>query len=418
MVITINEVKKQGLPTILYGAGRQAKKALAIIRQHGVDPVCFCDKNSNLWGSRVDGVEVVGLEEAKRRYPEGCFYLTMMEPLRAEVFKEFHASDHNRIVLLKPSSWRKSCSLLEHELIFADDGLYACCLNGNAKTKSVNFSFSGDLNADILNYLKHKAKIREANQDKKKNTPCTGCKFLVESFWPDDVKGFSSLMFGKNTICQLHCIYCGVLPDNPEKHPIAIDEGEFLDVLRKNHLIDELNFVTIASGEIAVHPGKDAILDGTYGTPCMILSNGVLYDEKIARNLLVPDSSLLLSLDSGTGETYITVKGCDVFDRVVENIKRYRDNGVNVVLKYIVLPENNNEKDFDGFCDICQSANIQTSIVDVDCRDTYLTRPVEILEGVVDLANRLRNASVVCQIAKTSLSPGDIKRIERMMSCG
>jgi FkbM family methyltransferase len=43
---------------VLFGAGNLGRKALAVLRQDGVEPLAFVDNNASLWGRSIDGVTV------------------------------------------------------------------------------------------------------------------------------------------------------------------------------------------------------------------------------------------------------------------------------------------------------------------------------------------------------------------------
>jgi len=53
---------------VLYGAGKLGRMACSRLRQHGIEPLAFSDQEPRLWGSRVDGLEVLSPKEAASRY--------------------------------------------------------------------------------------------------------------------------------------------------------------------------------------------------------------------------------------------------------------------------------------------------------------------------------------------------------------
>jgi FkbM family methyltransferase len=63
---------------VLCGAGGLGRKVLAVLRRAGIEPLAFADNNRSLWGSRVEGVEVLDPAEAGSRYGEtAAFVLTI-----------------------------------------------------------------------------------------------------------------------------------------------------------------------------------------------------------------------------------------------------------------------------------------------------------------------------------------------------
>src|SRR5438105_15270393 len=53
---------------VLFGAGHLGKKTLRGLRQAGIEPLAFADNNSELWGTRIDGLEVLSPEDAATRF--------------------------------------------------------------------------------------------------------------------------------------------------------------------------------------------------------------------------------------------------------------------------------------------------------------------------------------------------------------
>ena len=53
---------------VLFGAGDLGRKTLAGLRRVGTEPLCFSDNNARLWGSSVDGLNVIAPLEAAERF--------------------------------------------------------------------------------------------------------------------------------------------------------------------------------------------------------------------------------------------------------------------------------------------------------------------------------------------------------------
>jgi hypothetical protein len=53
---------------VLFGCGRLGRKLLRIMRNNGIEPACFCDNASKLWGQTLDSLAVVEPAEAARRF--------------------------------------------------------------------------------------------------------------------------------------------------------------------------------------------------------------------------------------------------------------------------------------------------------------------------------------------------------------
>lgn len=62
---------------VLYGAGTLGRDILGRLRTAGVEPVAFADHTPQKQGTVIDGVEVLALEEAARRFPSARFAVTI-----------------------------------------------------------------------------------------------------------------------------------------------------------------------------------------------------------------------------------------------------------------------------------------------------------------------------------------------------
>jgi pyruvate-formate lyase-activating enzyme len=118
---------------------------------------------------------------------------------------------------------------------------------------------------------------------------------------------------------------------------------------------EDLGFTIPCAGEISVLADRDKLLDfwleRNWGVQFM--TNAVIYNETIAEILKNPDSSIIVSIDCGSRETCRKVKRADVFNNIVSNIKKYRETGGRMELKYVLLPGYNDElNDIDGFAEI------------------------------------------------------------------
>lgn len=53
---------------VLFGAGNAGRLSLACLRKIGIEPLAITDRNSQLWGSKIDGCPVLSPKEATARY--------------------------------------------------------------------------------------------------------------------------------------------------------------------------------------------------------------------------------------------------------------------------------------------------------------------------------------------------------------
>jgi hypothetical protein len=105
------------------------------------------------------------------------------------------------------------------------------------------------------------------------------------------------------------------------------------------------------------------------------------------------------SLDAGTEETFEKVKRKkNAFGKVLDNVQRYKEadifDGFSIVPKYsIVKGLNDNEKDFDGFVEICKSFNFRYCALQWDYADNDNTDPKD-FEMIQSFYRKILNAGL------------------------
>lgn len=62
---------------ILFGSGELGRRTWAGAKKVGLNVVCFSDNNSKLWGTEIDGIQILSPEEAVQFFPEGVFVSTI-----------------------------------------------------------------------------------------------------------------------------------------------------------------------------------------------------------------------------------------------------------------------------------------------------------------------------------------------------
>ncbi len=157
--------------------------------------------------------------------------------------------------------------------------------------------------------------------------------------------------------CQSKCIYCGVHKGESGAFNKATC-GEYyerlfntLDYAHEIGLIDENAIWQVSTGEIAIHPYKDRIFNLIKNQQVVFYTNCFKFDEQIAQNLSAnPNSAINLSIDAGTPQTWLKIKGVNNFKDIAENLVKYFNASARpgqITLKYIVLPGiNDNLQDY------------------------------------------------------------------------
>jgi hypothetical protein len=182
--------------------------------------------------------------------------------------------------------------------------------------------------------------------------------------------------------CQCKCIYCDVHCSengvfNQQLHAAYYEKlFDALCYAETNGLIAPNATWQISSGEIAIHPYKDRIMDLVRNHTASFYTNCFIFDEKIAANLAQnPRSVINLSIDSGMPETWHRIKGVDNFAAVTENLVKYLNSSSRpgqITLKYIVLPGiNNSLGDYLSVIEIMKILKVSHMTISRDTNEKY-----------------------------------------------
>lgn len=126
--------------------------------------------------------------------------------------------------------------------------------------------------------------------------------------------------------CNLRCKHCfmlsGIKLDN------ELTAGQWKNVLKDFRSIGG-EYVTFTGGEALMNPDFEDIVKyaSSIGLSVTILSNGVLWTDKLIDSLYGHVSQIQISLDGINEQTNASVRGKGIFDKVVENIIKIANRG-------------------------------------------------------------------------------------------
>jgi len=391
-------------PLVLYGAGERGAVKLKESREKGYNPVCFCDGDINKQGKQYLGLPVLNLEQAKAAYSNFQILVTPNPPIYYEIIEylivngvkseqiiDYMNSEHHYI---------KSCVSLENYMIVADEELQYCCGLGNLRNPPPRIKLSNEnIEKSIEKFIDYRGKlINDINSGK--DTICSGCPELKYGWYPKKKK-ITSLSYSIGCPCNMFCIYCHARPlkllASPElkQWRKIFDFSKMLRIIEDyGNVIDTNCVIELSAGEITADPKANDILDAVMSYPVRLFSNCIIYSDKAAKIIRKQDSFLIESLDAGTKKTFTIIKGIDVFDRVLKNIHKYAENGGNIQLKYIVIPENSNEQDFDGFVQICKEIRVQKVRISCSIYNDFSNFPKSIVNSAITLGKKAVEAGL------------------------
>lgn len=143
--------------------------------------------------------------------------------------------------------------------------------------------------------------------------------------------------------CNQRCIMCvpnGRHPDN------SLPYESFLELFEQIRPYAE--HITLIGGEPLLYPYIGPVLDllSQHRIAVTINTNATRLNGDLVRKLLnLHELHLKCSIDAATRETYYRIRGTDVFDRVVDNIRCFAAEaggrgGMHVVPVYVVMRRN------------------------------------------------------------------------------
>jgi hypothetical protein len=166
--------------------------------------------------------------------------------------------------------------------------------------------------------------------------------------------------------------------------------------LEKVGAIDRSTSLGFANDEITINPFQNEFFSTAKGYISEVFTNASVFSENIvtaAKNR--EDFHIIVSNDAGTAETFKTVKKRDVYNKVCDNLQKYAVAGVKIHMKYIFIPEiNDNPVDTEGFVAICK--NINAEIVYIDKEAQTYAKGVDFSSFTVEvIQNMIRRLSVL-----------------------
>ena len=160
-----------------------------------------------------------------------------------------------------------------------------------------------------------------------------------------------------------------------------------------------------SGGEIGFGGGEPAILDefepmvnlfiDAGADNIRVHSSGIKYSPAMERGISKGVLSVVVSVDSGTPETYYKIKNVKTFDKVWENVRKYaaaqRENKGLARTKYIIIPGvNDTQEELQKWFDLTVDAGIRWIILDVE-GGWYLMHKHEVPSHLYELLDWGRN---------------------------
>lgn len=404
---------------IFYGAGPYLAKNLKRLRNEGYVPACVCDIDQTKHHRAFCGLgelQVLPLNEALEQHPELPIYVTVDHTALGNVLHYLTAECNiqaERIVNHVPIEYRKGCAELETSIKFRTKRIFIRCY-----WRRPGIERGDNIGQDIQRFDKWRNDTVEAIR-LNRPSPCDGCEFLKMGWYPVN-RQLTSLQVSdssEHSYCNFNCCYCFAPARNKKTEELPPEEDEQLDVLRhvSETLTGQALELQFSTGELTVHPHRDEILEHFRHYQTTLFTNAGIYNEKIAGLMSQGLLSIVVSMDSGTGETFRRIKNVDHYEQVCENLERYADTGGCIVLKYIMLPGlNDNAADADGFIALAARLGAVVQLSN-DTRNRCAALPERAQRIICRLAEKARENDLLVIHEREVFSPVDNRAIAEVL---
>ncbi|MCL1995461.1 MAG: radical SAM protein [Defluviitaleaceae bacterium] len=337
------------------------------------EPDALSTEQYNLWNNKkyMNKYDVISFDDAIKKFPKADIYITYAHtPTAIKAAKEIAKTvSYEKIHFLAANiEYRKSCHSIGTTLVYNLHDISTCSIVV-IKRPRVKFKGNPSTNERIDMYCNLVTNLIE-NARYGRPTPCDNCPLFKPGLYPKkpSIKTFCFLQELPKATCNFKCIFCASTLNN-KWHKLRDAVGSTTrDVIKELSQMPEFNredfTIRLANGEPMAGRYANEILDILLASKWKvdIVSNSSIYKEKLVQLMNTGRvTELWTSLDSGTRETFLKIKQVDMFDRVVENLKRLPLHKTLFYLKYIFLEGiNDNDIDIDGFYEVAKElkANI------------------------------------------------------------
>lgn len=268
----------------------------------------------------------------------------------------------------------RSCRLLEHGIyLYHDPGTQKLIAGHCCNSDHLNFNdrlyLYFDLKNEKLNWdyiFEEKRKLRENAKKGIYPSQCEGCFELTEKEW-DDEDYISHLTAGHIMKCNSRCIYCptGRIEDW-HNHEQEYDIKPLVEELIQKKLLKFNGSLRFVGGEPTLIKEFDWLVDlfSLNNVPEIYVPTSAIRLSKSLCNALkkVESAAIVVSVDSGTKETFEKIKGTKFFNIVFKNLQTYlkysRDKNF-VISKFILLPNyNDSTSEIDKWLKNCKKMGL------------------------------------------------------------
>lgn len=346
-----------------------------------VKPAVVIDNDPRKTGSTLFDIPILPYIEAKKQYAELYYYIqgsTYQYTIIGELLSD--GVDAGHIINYVPVEKRSGCLIVETSVGISDNGCNICYETGfNYNRNHRMLRMEAPLSAE--NFRERFAGFRDGDAFLQEDgSDCRqGCPMHKNGHYAVNPK---VRMIGNynSDYCALSCMYCFLQELGMNRKPRSVDFHEWLSLLLESEYISDALVLHICPTEKIVDEDIDRTLEicrehiDAFET-IHLFSCCYAYRKGLEPLLELGMAKSYWSLDAGTEETYEKIKRkTGIFQSVLGNVESYCSHdafgGASIVPKYSVMKGiNDNERDFEGFLDICRRFHVMYCGIQWDYAD-------------------------------------------------
>lgn len=302
----------------------------------------------------------------------------------------------------KKEGYYYSCPWIEHGLVFFKYKLAMCCNcghEGNSQPLIRNNFIGQTIHPGRI--FKVKNMYRRFHKRGKIHEGCINCPFLKEDKW-DGEHYINNLYISHWSHCNSKCMYC-----YSAQHPEEFSDKSAYSILPVIKNLFESGILK-PGGEISFGGGEPTLLDefedlieyllDNYFWGIRVHTSGIKYSPMLARAINEIRGYVVVSVDSGSRETFKKVKNVDKYDEVRETIRKYALQTTFlgrylVSAKYIIIPGiNDNIEELEKWMSANYDAGLYTTVLDIE-ENWYLANRYNIPKHIFKMIDYARKRS-------------------------
>ncbi|MCD7780434.1 MAG: radical SAM protein, partial [Candidatus Gastranaerophilales bacterium] len=274
--------------------------------------------------------------------------------------------------------------------------LTMCCYcghEGGGHTLIRNNFVGQKINWDRV--FKIKNMFRRYHKKGKINKSCIGCPFLKEAKW-DNENYINNLYISHWTNCNCKCVYC-YATQHPDDFKVAklYNTMPYIKEMFEKGILKQGGIISFGGGEPTLLDEFEEMINfflDNYFWGIRVHSSGIKYSPALARAINEIRGYVVVSVDSGSAETYEKIKNVPCYDKVRETIRKYALQTTFlgrylVSAKYIIIPGiNDNIEEIDKWMTANYNEGLYTTVLDIE-ENWYLANKDNIPKHIFELIN-------------------------------